>query len=474
MMTAPLRLSSKQAEVIAAANDPSVDTIVLLGAVGTGKSDVAAHLVLSICHQFPKTRWPVFRVNQSTAVETIIPSFLDMADRMGLRQGIDYLFTQKPYRITFSNGSTVPFREADATKDRGGKKIKGINATGNLLDEVDEFDCEMYLQATSRRGRHNEAGQPSLSILTLNPNDGWVKDELYDPWKAGTLPAGTVVIEFGLEDSWQSSRDVARLKTNPPWWTERYLYNNWSYADESTSLFKSRHWATSIVDELPAGETRFAGYDVARSGNDRSVRALTYGKVIADIRITKGENDQVDTSVQADILVDDAGEFGYGLDNLSVDAVGLGVGVIDALTKLGYHPTEYMSGAKPDPAIRLAAQDNTTLSFDSLRSQMVYLYAQGVERGIIKHFRGTPHLKELQKEAMSHHYEITDKTFKVESKDKVKKRLGKSPDLFDAVLMALFLALRPVNTFPSQGATRGSGGSSFGAAGFGALRDRRF
>ncbi|GAB07449.1 hypothetical protein GOAMR_68_00040 [Gordonia amarae NBRC 15530] len=29
----------------------------------------------------------------------------------------DYVYTQKPYRIAFPNGSTIPFREADATSD---------------------------------------------------------------------------------------------------------------------------------------------------------------------------------------------------------------------------------------------------------------------------------------------------------------------------------------------------------------------
>ena len=473
----PLQLKQKQAEVIDAANDPTVDTIVLIGAVGTGKTDVAAHLVLSICQAFPKTRWPVFRVNQSTAVETVIPSFLDMAERIGMLQGPgkDFVYTQKPYRITFPNGSTIPFREADETKDRGGKKIKGINATGNMLDEVDEFDYDMYLQATSRRGRHNEAGQPSLSILTMNPNDGWSKEHIYDKWKDGDLPEGTVVIEFDLEDTWLTERDVARLQTNPEYWTQRYLYNNWDFNDESTSLFKSRHWAASIVNELDSTLPRSAGYDVARSGTDRSVRSLLYGTTLTDLRIMKDKTETVDTSVQADNLVTDAVEFEYGLDNLVIDAVGLGVGVVDSLSKLGYDSHEFMSGAKPDPDVRLDDMDNLPLAFDNLRSQMIYLYARGIELGKIKHFRGCPFLNELKKEAMVHHFDTTDKVLKVESKDKIKKRLGFSPDLLDAVIMALYVALRPTPEFHSQ--EDGGGSSAFGGGAdpvFGDLNSSRF
>jgi|GEM_PF-976786 len=445
----PLQLKPKQLEVIEAANRPEVDTIVLLGSVGTGKTDVAAHLVLSICHQFPKSRWPVFRVNQSTAVETVIPSYLDMAERMGLEKGKDFTYTQKPYRITFNNGSVIPFREADPTKDRGGKKIKGINATGNHLDEVDEFDYEMFLQATSRRGRRNENGQPSLSVLTLNPNDGWVKEKIYDPWKEGTLPSGTVVIEFGLEDSWQSRQDIAALMTNPEYWTQRYLYNNWNYADESNSLFKSRQWAESMVDDLDRDATRSAGYDVAWKGVDRSVRGLLYGTTVADLKIFKEKNVRVELPDQADMLIEDASENEYGMDNTAVDAVGLGGGMVGDLVKLGMHPYEFMSGAAPDPRVSLPG-DDIPLNFDNLRSQMIYLYARGIDLGIIKHFKGCPYLKELQKEATYHNYDTTNKVLKVESKEQIKKRLGVSPDLFDAVIMALYVALRPVQAFPAQ------------------------
>lgn len=443
-----LQLKAKQARAVQAVNDPNIDTLVLLGSVGTGKTDVAAHIVISICWKFSGTRWPVFRQNLSTARDTVIPSYLDMLDRMGMQgEGKDYTYTQNPWRITFTNGSVIMFREADATKDRGGKKIKGINATGNHIDEADELEYEMFVQATSRKGRHNEAGQPSISIITMNPNDGWAKDLFYDPWVEKRVPANIAVIEFDLNDSWQSQRDIEGLKSNPDWWTQRYLYNNWNYSDESTSLFKSRHWAESIVEQLDREAQKSAGYDVARSGNDRSVRAVVQGFTVADIAIVKKKSEQMDTALQADWLVADAPEIGYGLEHLAIDAVGLGVGVVDSLAKLGYYAREYMSGAKPDPDVRLDLTDTQSLNFDNLRSQMIYLYARGIELGIIKHLRSCPFLKELQKEAMSHFYKISDKVLAVESKDNVKKRLGESPDVFDAVLMALYVALRPTAKF---------------------------
>lgn len=450
-----LLLKPKQLEAVQAVNDPTVDTLVLLGVVGSGKTDVAAHIDLSIAHKFPKTYWPVFRQNISTAIKTIIPSYLEMADKMGFEEGKDFVYNQQAKTLTFPNKSVIVFVEADPTKDRGGKKIKGINASGNHIDEADELDFEMFIQATSRKGRRNENGQPSISIVTMNPNDGWAKELYYDRWKTGTLPVNVRVIEFDLSDSWLSQRDIEALKSNPDWWTQRYLYNNWNFSDESSSLFKSRFWAASFTEELDGMAPKSAGYDVARSGTDRSVRGLVVGTTVADILIVKDKTDQIDTSVQADTLIEDAGDNAYGLENMAVDAVGLGVGVVDALSKQGYYVREYMSGAKPDPDVGLSNDTAMSVNFDNLRSQMIYLYARGVELGLIKHFKGCPYLRELQKEAIVHNYEITDKVLKVESKDKIKKRLGSSPDLLDAVIMALYVALRPVQQFRYDDGDRG-------------------
>lgn len=186
---------------------------------------------------------------------------------MDLVENEDFTYNQQAKTITFPNKSVIVFVEADPTKDRGSKKIKGINASGNHIDEADELEYEMFIQATSRKGRRNEAGQPSISIVTMNPNDGWAKELYYDRWQAGTLPANIRVIEFDLSDSWLSARDIAALMTNPDWWVQRYMMNNWNFSDESTSLFKSRHWAASLTDRLEATDLRVAGYDVAGQRN---------------------------------------------------------------------------------------------------------------------------------------------------------------------------------------------------------------
>lgn len=115
-----LQLKQKQAEVIAALNNSAIDTIVIIGTVGTGKTDNAAHAVPSIADQFPKTYWPVIRASITTAKRTVIPSYLEMADKMGLVENADFTFNRVDNYLRFPNGSVIPFIEADYTKDRDG------------------------------------------------------------------------------------------------------------------------------------------------------------------------------------------------------------------------------------------------------------------------------------------------------------------------------------------------------------------
>ena len=81
-----LKLKAKQQKVLESVNDPSIHTIVLIGSVGTGKTDIAAHVGISLAYNFPKTYFTVFRQNISTAKRSVIPSYLNMLDMMGLEE----------------------------------------------------------------------------------------------------------------------------------------------------------------------------------------------------------------------------------------------------------------------------------------------------------------------------------------------------------------------------------------------------
>lgn len=445
-----LTLKPKQKLAVDAVNNPLIDTLVLLGTVGTGKTDVAAHIVISICHKFAKTYWPVFRANLTTAKKSVIPSYEIMLERMGFIEGEDYKFNRTESFIKFTNGSIIAFVEADETKDRQGKKIKGINATGNHIDEADELSLTMFTQANSRKGRRNELGQPSLTIWTLNPTDAEHLVSVYDQYLEGKLPPNICVVEFTLEDSWQSQSDIDSLLTNPKWWVERYIHNNWRYKDEEKTIFKSALFARAKTDTIVAGR-RTMGYDVADEGRDRAGGAEWENFTLYDITITKDSDEKVRPEIQADWIINRSDEKSIGYENIAVDGVGNGVGVITAGRLKGADFSVYKSGLSPDIYLTFndqalskseAEKNSELVSFNNLRSQVAYMLAMGMEQGKVKLYIDTPYLADFIEEAQQHHNEIKDKVFILESKEKIKARTGKSPDIFDMVLMGFYKQLK--------------------------------
>lgn len=436
-------LKPKQQQVLKLIDDPKIHTIVLIGPVGTGKTDVAAYIMWSIALEFPKSFIPVFRKNLSTARTSVIPSYLNMADKMNLVQGRHYKYDKTNHYIeVLSNKSVMPFVEADETKDRQGRKIKGMNATANHIDEPDEIAQIMFITATSRRGRKNDSGQPSVSIITMNPNDTYLRETYYNPWRDGKLPKGVALVEFTLEDSWQTEQDIDAMMTNPNGWKQRYLFNNWDYQDDDNSLFKYKYFAAALVKMFDPTSIRTVGNDVARTGTDRSVIAMWAGNTLVDIIITKDKTEKIKTDDQAMMLIKYMTENSVLAENVAVDAVGVGVGVVDHAKSKGIVVKEFVSGAAP-VKVKNADGSLEPSKYDKLRSQVIWEFSLGLEQGRYKIFEGCPYRNELISEAMAHLHEISDKLLSVESKDKVKERTGSlSPDIFDAVIMGLFPQLK--------------------------------
>jgi hypothetical protein len=361
--------------------------------------------------------------------------------------------------------SYIMFLELDHTKDRQFTKIKSINATCAMIDEVDGVMHEAHIALFSRTGRRNKNGCPRFILDTCNPNEAWVKTEVYDKWRApeeyGALPDDVKVIEFDIADSFLGDDYYKPFDNMPRTWKERYLFNNWNYGDDDASLFKYRHMDRQHVDNY-APALRYMGHDVARSGKDKSVFALWEGNTLIDIKIIKDKEDIVDTAEQAELLQVYSKENLVGYQNIGVDAVGLGAGVVDSAKKLGMHVHEFVSGGSSTDTVKVKDKNGKLVDmplYNNKRSEIAHKLARDIEAGEVNFYSGCPFLADFKKEATMHNYETKDKQLQLEPKDKVKERLGHSPDVFDAVIMGYerFLAAnRGGGVLPVSGGSRSS------------------
>lgn len=439
-----MKLKAKQAAIIdSIQNNPEIDTYVLIGSVGTGKTAVVSHIGVSLCYKFPETTWHAWRKNNSVSRKTLVRTYRRTLKQMNFQEGLDYTWRDRDMEIVFKhNGSIITFSEANRSIDKDLNKVKGIDATCNHIDEANELDEDMCEMIESRKGRNNEHGQPSLNFITMNPNSGWAKKRFYKPYREGTLEPNVKVIEFTINESWQSKEDVARLMKRSKWWVERFIKNNWEYADESGTILSSRWFDQNMTSNINAEGLRTSGLDVAiKRGGDKAVYALWQGLTLVDIVVVKDNDEETDTDTLAEDLIKLNSRNSVGYKNCAVDAVGNGAGVIGSGKKRGHEFFEYVSGASPMPniSIDLEKHEEFSTDYNMLRSQAIHAFALMMEAGTLKLHKDCPYLTEFEEEAMEHGYTEDKKSLKIESKEDIKARTGASPDIFDAVIMGFLM-----------------------------------
>lgn len=458
-----MQISQKQQKLADVVKFRQASEIFLIGSIGTSKTFGMAFVLANLAYQFPKSVIPIGRHSVTEARLSTYLSFLKVFDAMGLKQFTDYTIRGAPdLSFTFANGSYMFFVPLDITKDRDWNRIKGIEATAAGVDEVDSIDETGYDTLFSRTGRNNDNGAPAVIISTCNPNDGWIKSRIYEPYRAGRLPTGVMVIEFDLQDSFLfASGYYERFMNRPYAWQQRYLFNNWNYLDDDKSLFKMRLLDSIGVERLKPG-TRYLGVDVAREGKDRSTLCLYQDDILTDIRIyTREDLDRLAepheraappySDILAREIINYAQEEQIGYENIGVDGVGNGAGVVDALRLRGWPVQVFKSGARPEKGAKEEGE-YASFEYDMLRSQVLHAMALAMERGQYHIYYGCPFVSDLKKELTLHQAETDAKSFRVESKDELKRRLGQSPDIADGALIGFWVKMKATN-LPDPAAT---------------------
>lgn len=181
------------------------------------------------------------------------------------------------------------------------------------------------------------------------------------------------------------------------------------------------------------------GVDVAREGVDKTIRASRYGNGILDIQETSLE-DTMMTAGRVKAQVESQGGIAV------IDVIGPGAGVFDRLKEQGVQCIPY-NGASAAVQKRITKKNKPItdasgeLGFVNLRSASWWHLREQLDPNIDDPI-ALPFADQLVEELTTPHWSVTSSgKIKVESKDDVKRRLGRSTDYADAVIMAFALGL---------------------------------
>lgn len=171
------------------------------------------------------------------------------------------------------------------------------------------------------------------------------------------------------------------------------------------------------------------GVDVSGGGADRTILAPRYLGWFAPLEVVKDVTSSEGTAVAAAIFKTRRNNAPVVID------MGGGFGGAPALLmRENAVPVRRFNGAERSTA---KAQDGSGLSFINRRAEVWWRFREALdpsqEGGSIVQLPDDP---ELRADLTAPHFEITSRGVQIESKDDIRKRIGRSPDRGDAVVMA--------------------------------------
>lgn len=184
------------------------------------------------------------------------------------------------------------------------------------------------------------------------------------------------------------------------------------------TLIPQRHIVAAQNRTLEHVTEPVLGVDVARFGTDRTVMALYTGGPLRIIE-SRGKQSTVETTGR---VIHQARE--HRVDQIRVDGVGVGGGVVDQLAEQGFPVYDMQAGAgATDPAV-----------YKNARAEWYWCLRGLFEDGLVDL---DPNDDELAAQLAALRYAYTSRgQILIESKDDMKKRGMPSPDRADAVMLA--------------------------------------
>lgn len=390
------------------------------GAIRGGKTFLGLSTIIALCRIFPGSRWAIVRKDLPTLKRNTIPSFEKLKP-----EGFFGDINRTDWNVKAVNGSEIIFFPESLKDDPELNRWKGLEVNGFLLEEANEISERSYYKAIERAGTWNIPGlktqPPILVLLTCNPAQNWVKTIFYDPFQTGRLQQPYFYLHATAEDNPYISDDLKESwKSLPETEYKRFVLGDWNISDDPKQLIQW-DWLRACEDvrEQDENEPYSMGIDVAREGNDRTVFTLMKGCNIAETLV-------LDKNKLTDI-------FSIGcqfIDNkkinpvkVGIDAVGMGAGVVDMFHNAGIYVTPVIAGGSPQNQI------DSILQPMNVKAEMFWKAKEEIRKGLIG---GLNDLK-LQADLSSIWYFVSqDKKFRIEGKEELKKRIGRSPDFAES------------------------------------------
>lgn len=428
-----MKLLIKQEHATFYLNDKTTEEVLYGGAAGGGKSAFGCLWLISMCQNYPNTRWLMGRSKLKTLKETTLNTFFELASKLDI--GDEFKYNAQSNVIHFDNGSEIILKDLFLyPSDPNYDSLGSLEITGAFIDECNQVVYKAWQIVKSRiRYKLTEYNLIPKMLGTLNPAKNWTYKEFYQPSKNGTLKDYRKFIQALPQDNPHLHpsylKSLLQLDNNAK---QRLYYGNWEYDDDPSTLIDM----DAIIDyfnpvHINDNGKHYITIDVARKGKDTTVfRVWNNWKCIEVIVFAK--NTIVEAYNEARKL-----QAKYNVPNSQTiaDEDGVGGGLVDMLRCQGFvNNSKALNGE----------------NYENLKSQCSILMAKKIQARECGEVCNNTHIRDIVSEEMEQikQKEIDkDTRLGIIPKDIIKANIGRSPDHWDSIMMRYYFELKPKGSY---------------------------
>lgn len=344
--------------------------------------------------------------------------------------------------IKYFNGSKIDFVPLRLEpSDPEFNRLWWYEETFAWVDEAQEVDRKAIDVIKSRlTEKIKEYDLVGKVIMTCNPDKWHLYSTFIKPSKEWTLQPNRVFIQSLYSDNphidhekYEASLADANIVTR-----KRILLWDWDYDDSPGRLFDFDKICDLATNPKVNG-SKYISCDVARMWQDKAIIRVRNGLEEIDKAVYKVSST---TQIQ-DKIKEFCQHYTVPMSNVIVDEDGVGGWVVDSLRCKGFvnnstaidtrTPAQVSSGI-PKP------------NFENLKTQCYFELAKKVNAGEIR----LSQLNEELKQELDNIVQINlDKDWpnRIIKKEDLKKKIGRSPDEADSLMMRMYFELRPKPMF---------------------------
>lgn len=431
-MDLDIKLTDNQKKAMNALQDAVHTAIWYGGWAWWWKSFLGVIWVWLMCIKYPGVRYALVRDTIKNLKNTTVVSLEKFYDIYNIPEIMRWKINEQKSLIKFPNWSTIILLEGCCyPSDPLYNRFGSLELTWAFIEESAEVPLDAIKMITTRvwRYKNEEYGILGKVLETFNPNPWHVYERYY---KGKGWPRSIFIESLVYSNTFMDKGYIENLENSDETIKKRLLYWQWDFEDDIWMLFKKKD-----IDNLFTNEQKWTKYcivaDVARFGKDTTRISLWKWNTWKRVRTYK--KNTVTEAIDSILFI--ASQYEVDHRDIIIDSDWVWWGVVDWIS----YATGFVNNSSP---IVTGSKQN----YANLKSQCAFELKKKMENWEIaidwEHDNKDNDRHDLQQELLNTYIDEKSLDWKtrIESKEKMKERIWRSPDLLDTMIMRMYPELR--------------------------------